>query len=399
MSDMDSPGKGDKEEKRGQGTPVSRKGPLIKRMIVMLAVVGLLFGGIFAYHAYKSHMEKGSMASFRPPPVSVSAMKVRYMPWQPQIKAVGSLRAVHGVDVTSEISGMVRHVYFRSGGVCKNGQVLVQLDAAPDIALLHSLEAAAQLARTVYNRDRLQFLEAQAVSKATLDADAADLKSKLAQAAQQSAIVNEKTIRAPFAGQLGISTVNPGQYINPGNKIVSLQALDVLYADFYLPQQDFSRFRIGQQVIARADAYPDLEFQGVITSINSEVDSSTRNVEVEATFRNPGHKLLPGMYVTVEIYTGAPRPYLTLPQTAVTYNPYGETVFVVRKGPKGQLTVRQTFVTTDGTRGDQVAIVSGLREGEMVVTSGQLKLRNGTRVIINNSIQPSNNPAPRPGNT
>ncbi len=404
MSDMNGLGGENMEEKKRREPQVSRGGPLIKRTAAMLAAVGLLFGGIFAYHAYKSYIEKKSMASFRPPPVAVSAITVGYMYWQPQIKAVGSLRAVHGVDVTSEISGMVRHVYFRSGEVCRKNQLLVQLDAAPDIALLHSLEAAARLARTVYERDKKQFFEAQAVSKATLDADAADLKSKRAQAAQQRAIVEEKTIQAPFAGQLGISTINPGQYINPGSKIVSLQALGLLYADFYLPQQDFSRIGIGRKVIARTDVYPGREFHGVITSINPEVESSTRNVEVEATFRNPGHRLLPGMYVVVEIQAGAPQRYLTLPQTAVTFNPYGKTVFVVEKGPKGPegkpvQIVRQTFVTTGGTRGDQVAIVSGLKEGEVVVTSGQLKLRNGTRVIINNSIQPSNNPAPRPGNT
>ncbi len=374
--------------------------PLIKRMLIMLAAVGILFGGIFVYHAYRAHMQRKSMASFRPPPVAVSAVKARYLTWQPQIKAVASLRAVRGVDVTSEISGLVQQIYFSSGQAGRKNQVLVQLDAGPDLALLHSLEAAAQLAGTVYERDKKQFFAAQAVSKATLDADAADLKSKRAQAAQQRAIVREKTIRAPFAGQLGISTVNPGQYINPGDKIVTLQSLDLLYADFYLPQQDFSSIRIGQKVVAHADAYPGRKFNGVITSINPQVDPSTRNVEVEATFRNPEHRLLPGMYVTVDIMAGAPRRYLTLPQTAVAYNPYGETVFVIEKGkgPHGKpmLAARQAFVTTDGTRGDQVAIVSGIREGETIVTSGQLKLRNGSEVVINNSIQPSNNPAPHP---
>ena len=376
---------------------------MIKRMVIMLMAVGLLFGGIFAYHAYNSHMQKKSMAAFRPPPVTVSAIKARYLSWQPQIKAVGSLRAVRGVDVTSEISGLVSRVYFISGEAGKKNQALVQLNADSDIALFHSLEAAAQLARTVYERDKKQFFVAHAISKATLDADAADLKSKRAQAAQQLAIVDKKTIRAPFAGQLGISTVNPGQYINPGYKIVTLQSLDLLYADFYLPQQEFSDIRTGQKVIAGADAYPERKFQGLITSINPEADPATRNVEVEATFHNPGHRLLPGMYVTVSILAGAPRRYLTLPQTAVTYNPYGETVFVILpeksgKGTQGKpvLIARQAFVETGGTRGDQVAIVSGIKEGETVVTSGQLKLKNGTRVVINNSIQPGNDPAARP---
>ena len=378
-----------------------RKG-MVKRMVIMFIAVGLLFGGIFGYHAYVSHMKNKSMAARKQklPPQTVSALRVRYLPWQPQIKAVGSLRAVRGVDVTSEISGLVRRIYFRSGEEAGKGQVLVQLDADTDIALLHSLEAAAQLSRTVYERDKKQ-LAIQAVSKATLDADAADLKSRLAQVAQQKAVVGKKTIRASFAGQLGITTVNPGQYINPGDAIVTLQLMDLLYADFNLPQQRLSSIHVGQTVTAGTDAYPGREFTGLITSINPKVDPATRNVLVEASIKNPRHKLLPGMYVTVDIRTGQPRMYLTLPQTAVTFNPYGETVFVITNGGKGPdgkpiLIARQTLVTTDGTRGDQVAITSGLKEGELVVTSGQLKLKNGSPVVINNMVQPANNPAPKP---
>ncbi len=372
----------------------------IKPMIMMLIIVGIIFGFIFGYHAYKSYRNKKMMAARRPPPVTVTAMKVQYSMWQPQIKAVGGLRAVRGVDVTSEIAGLVRRIYFRSGKTALKGQALVQLNADPDIALLHSLEAAAQLARTVFERDKKQFA-IQAVSRAALDADAADLKSKLAQAAQQKAIVAQKTIRAPFAGQLGISTVNPGQYINPGNAIVTLQMLNPLYADFNLPQQQFSAIGIGQSVMAENDAYPGHKFTGTITSINPKVDPASRNVLVEATLRNPGHKLLPGMYVTVDINTGQPIRYVTIPQTAVTYNPYGDTVFVITnngKGPGGKpvLTVKQVIVTTGPARGDQVAILSGLTEGETVVTSGQMKLKNGMQVVINNSIQPGNNPAPTP---
>ena len=373
---------------------------MIKRMVIMLAAVGLLFGGIFAYHAYKLRMQARSMAAHPPPPAAVSAIRVRYLSWQPEVKAVGSLRAVRGVDVTSEISGLVRRLYFKSGQEAGKDQTLVRLNADSDIALLHSLEAAAQLARTVYERDKKQFA-VQAVSRAALDADAADLKGKLAQVDEQRAVVYKKTIRAPFAGRLGISTVNPGQYINPGDKIVTLQALDLLYADFYLPQQELSKIRPGQRVIAETDAYSGGRFQGRITSINPQVDTATRNAEVEATLKNPGHRLLPGMYVTVDVHAGAARRYLTLPQTAVTYNPYGETVFVIVEGGKGPdgrpiLIARQVFVTTGGTRGDQVAIISGIKEGDMVVTSGQMKLKNGSRVVIDNRIAPGNNPAPRP---
>jgi membrane fusion protein (multidrug efflux system) len=372
---------------------------MIKRMAIMLLTVGILFGAIFGYHAYNSRMMKKSMASFQPPPVTVTAMKAEYQSWQPQLKSVGSLRAVRGVDVTSEVAGLVRAVLFISGGDAKEGQVLVQLNADSDIARLHSLQADADLADTVYERDKKQFA-VQAISQAALDADASDLKNKKAQVAEQAALVDKKTIRAPFAGRLGISTFNPGQYVNPGDKIVTLQSLDAIYADFYLPQQELSRISLGQEVVATTDTYPGRTFTGRITSIDPKVDAATRNVQVEATVSNPGHKLLPGMYASVEVKAGAVQRFLTLPQTAVTFNPYGETVFVVEtgKGPEGKtvLTVRQTFVTTGPTRGDQIAILRGIQEGEVVVTSGQLKLKNGSRVIIDNKVMPSDEAAPMP---
>jgi membrane fusion protein (multidrug efflux system) len=306
---------------------------------------------------------------------------------------------VTGVDVTSEISGLVRAVYFESGDEAKENQVLVQLNADSDIAQLHSLEAAADLANTVLERDKKQFA-AQAVSQSTLDADAADLKSKRALVAQQAAVVDKKTIRAPFAGKLGISNVDPGQYVNPGDKVVTLQALDTLHIDFYLPQQDLSLINVGQKVVVSSDAYRSRTFDGKITAINPQVDSDTRNVQIEASMSNPKHQLLPGMFVTATVRTGAVQRYLTLPGTAVAFNPYGETVYLVEKGgktPSGEsiLTVKETFVTVGPARGDQVAILKGIKEGDMVVTSGQLKIKTGTRVVINNQTQPANEAAPK----
>jgi membrane fusion protein, multidrug efflux system len=373
---------------------------MVKRMLIMLAVVGLLFGGIFGYQAFKAHMLKKSMANMQMPPVTVTAIKAELHDWQPQLKAVGSLRAVRGVDVTSEISGLVRTLHFKSGDDVKAGKVLVQLNADSDIAQLRSLQAAAELAGTVYMRDRQQF-DVQAISRATLDADIADLKSKRAQVAQQAALVDKKTIRAPFTGRLGISTVNPGQYINPGDKIVTLQALDSIYCDFLLPQQELSRASLGQKVIVTSDTYPGRTFDGRITAINPQVDAATRNFQVEATLANPKHELLPGMYATVQVEAGSVERHLTLPQTAVTYNAYGDTVFIVEesgKGPDGKplLAVRQTFVTVGSTRGDQVAVAKGIKEGDVVVTSGQIKLKNGSQVIINNQVQPANEAAPKP---
>jgi membrane fusion protein, multidrug efflux system len=373
---------------------------MIKRMVIMLAAVGLLFGGIFGYHAYKARMMKKSMATFQLPPATVTAMRAEYQSWQAQLKSVGSLRAVRGVDVTSEVSGLVQRVLFKSGDDAKAKQVLVQLNADSDIAHLRSLEAQAALAKTVYERDRKQF-EAQAISQATLDADASDLRDKNAQVTEQAALVEKKTICAPFAGRLGISTVNPGQFVNPGDNVVTLQTLDPIYADFFLPQQELSRISLRQAVVASTDTYPGRSFRGRITAINPKVDTATRNVQVEATVANSGNKLLPGMYVSVEVKAGAAQRYLTLPQTAVTFNPYGETVFVVEEGGKGPggkpaLTVRQAFVTTGPTRGDQIAVLKGIKEGDMVVTSGQLKLKNGSRVVIDNKVVPSDEASPAP---
>ena len=373
---------------------------MTKRMVIMLMVVGLIFGAIFGFQAFKAKMIKQFMATMKMPPATVTAMKAELQPWQPQLNAVGSLRAVHGVDVTTEIGGLVREVHFKSGDEVKAGQVLVQLNADADIGLLRSLEAAAELARLVYARDKEQFA-IQAVSQAVLDGDAADLKSKEAQVAQQKAVVEKKTIRAMFDGRLGINAVNLGQYVNPGDKIVTLQSLDPIYVDFSLPQQHLSRLNIGQTVTVTTDAIPGRAFEGKITAISPKVDPDTRNVQIEATIANPKHDLLPGMYASVIVQSGAVQQYLTLPQTAVTFNPYGESVYVIEEGAKGTdgkpvLTAKQTFVTVGETRGDQVAIVKGIKPGDMVATSGQLKLKNGSPVVINNAVQPSNEPAPMP---
>jgi len=373
---------------------------MTKRMVIMLLVVGLLFGAIFGFQAFKARMIKQFMATMKMPPATVTAMKAELQPWQPQLNAVGSLRAVHGVDVTTEIGGLVREIHFKSGDEAKAGQVLVQLNADADVGQLRSLEAAAELARLVYERDKEQFA-IQAVSQAVLDADAADLKSKEAKVVEQKAVVDKKTIRAMFDGRLGINAVNLGQYVNPGDKIVTLQSLDPIYVDFSLPQQNLSRMKIGQTVMVTTDAIPGRTFEGRITAINPKVDPDTRNLQAEATIPNPKHELLPGMYASVTVRSGEVQQYLTLPQTAVTFNPYGESVYVIEEGEKGAdgkpvLTAKQTFVTVGETRGDQVAIVKGIKPGDMVATSGQLKLKNGSAVVINNTVQPSNEPAPKP---
>lgn len=374
--------------------------PMKKRMFIMLAIVGLLFGGIFGFQIFKMQMIKKSMASQKIPPSTVSTIRATVQPWQPELKAVGTLRAVRGVDVTAEITGLVRSIHFKSGDTVRSGQILVQLNADSDIAQLRSSEAAAELAETVFERDKKQFA-VKAVSQAVLDADQADLKSKRAIVAEQAANVAKKSIRAPFAGRLGITTVNPGHYLNPGDKIVTLQFLDNLYADFFLPQQELANLSLGQKVILVSDSYPGRTFTGKITSINPKVDPETRNIQIEASIANPGQMLLPGMFASVQVQAGEVKKYLTVPQTAVAFNPYGETVFVVEEGVKGPdgkpgLTAKQVFVTTGATRGDQVAILKGIKEGDVVVSVGQLKLKNGSPVVINNKILPRNEKAPKP---
>ncbi len=372
---------------------------MTKRMIIMLVCVGLLFGAIFGYKAFVGHMIAQSMNNRQAPAVTVSTTTARMETWQPELTAVGTVRALQGVDVTPELSGLVRAVYFKSGDNVREDQKLVQLNADADRALLHSLEAEAELARTTFERDKQQF-DVKAISQANLDVSRADLKSKQAQVDRQAALVAKKTICAPFSGRIGITTINPGQYLNPGEKIATLQSFDSVYVDFLIPQEQADRIALGQDVSAVTNTYPDGVFKGTVTAVNPQVDPRTRNIQVEATLPNPEHKLLPGMFVTIRVQAGEPRKYLTLPQTAIAYNPYGETVYIVEKNKKSQgqekLVATQTFITVGPTRGDQVAVTEGIKEGDTVVTSGQLKLRSGSTVTVNNDIQPSNEAAPRP---
>lgn len=367
-----------------------------KRLILVVAIVGGLLAVLIGGRLFIGHMINQAMAKGGAPPQTVTTTVAKYTDWQPQISAVGSVRAVRGVDITTEVTGLVRSVDFRSGEDAKRGQVLVRLNSDADVATLHSLEAAADLAATVYARDKMQF-EAQAISQAQLDSDAADLKNRRAQAAAQGALVEKKILRAPFDGRLGITTVNPGQYLNTGDKVVTLQELDPVYVDFRLPQEQLAQVHPGLEVRVTLDAFPGETFAGKINAVDPLVDSSSRNFQAEATVPNPTHKVLPGMFVRVTVLSGAQQHYLTLPQTSITYNPYGSTVFLVQKDAKGAGIAQQTFVTTGDTRGDQVAVLSGLKEGDEVVTTGQLKLKNGTPLDISTLAQPADaaNPTPQ----
>jgi membrane fusion protein (multidrug efflux system) len=381
----------------------------MKRWLYMAAAVIALVLVIGAIKAYSvSQMIKQFQAKGEPK-FTVSAATAELAEWQPSLSSVASLHAVHGADLSSEVAGIVDTIEFESGQDVKSGQLLVRLRAADDLAHLQSLKATAALNQTLYTRDQAQ-LEAQAISQATLDADAANLKAAQALVDEQQAVTDKKFVRAPFSGRVGIRAVDPGQYVASGTKLVTLQSLDPIYADFFLPQQDLAQIAVGQSVEISTSSSADASMIGRIEAINPQIDTNTRNVQVRARLSNPERKLLPGMFVNVSVITSDKKNYLTLPQTAIVYNPYGASVFVIKSGGAAvstadgktpashSLTVQQQFVETGPTRGDQVAIVKGLQQGDSVVTSGQLKLKNGAAVIIDNSVLPPNEPKPAPQN-
>jgi membrane fusion protein, multidrug efflux system len=387
---------------------------MIRRMVLMLLVLGIVLGGYFAFQQFKAKMIHGFLASMANPAQTVSTVTATTQTWQPEVQAVGSLRAVNGATLSLEVGGVVTRIDFKSGDDVREGQVLLQLRADDDAAKLAALEASAALAQVNYDRDLRQF-RSQAVSQAVVDTDSYNLKNARAQADQQRAIVAQKTLRAPFAGHLGIRAVDLGQYLNAGTAVVTLQALDPLFVDFSVPQQALSRVVVGQTVAAKVDTFPTETFQGKIIAVSPSVDTDSRNVQMRASLPNPDHRLLPGMFATINIAAGAPEQHITLPQTAITYNTYGSTVYLVQKSdgngaaPGGAaqggaapaaapppLIAKQIIVTTGTTRGDQVAVLSGVKPGDVVVSAGQIKLHNGAPVVINNKIQPSDNPAPAP---
>jgi len=370
---------------------------MIKRMLIMLVLVGALAGGLYWFQNFKTKMIAKALSDYAAAPQTVSATEAGYQEWQPRLRAIGTLRASQGVDVTPSVPGVVEEISFESGQDVEAGALLVRLALNDSTSRLKQLEAAAELANSNYQRNLRQFRE-KIVSQASLDADASNVKSAQAEVAAQQALIDQKTVRAPFAGRLGIRQVDKGQYLNPGTAIVSLQAIDPMFVDFLLPQQALGEIAVGQPVKVAVDAFSDQTFSGKIVAINARVDTATRNIQVRASLSNPGRKLLPGMYATVDIATGAPKRLLTLPVTAITYNAYGNTVFVVEDGKDAEgkpvKKVKQTFVKTGETRGDQVAVLSGIAEKQTIVTAGQLKLTNGTAVVVDNTVQPPSRAVP-----
>ncbi|MGF6969456.1 membrane fusion protein (multidrug efflux system) [Paraburkholderia sp. WC7.3g] len=371
----------------------------VLRLFLMLLVVGLLAAALIGFHLFKGHILKQVTAGIQSQQATVSTTSAVLQPWQPTLTGVGSLRASTGADLSLETSGVVDEIDFESGRDVKQGTVLLRLRPNDDPAKLAQLQATASLDEITYKRD-LQQLAAQGVAQSTVDTDVGNLKAARAQVAAQQALMTEKVVRAPFSGRLGVRQVDVGQYLAAGTTVVTLQALDPMLLDFYLPQQVRGQISVGQTASVSVDAYPGKTFTGTVTSMNSKVDTSSRMLQIRASFANPDGALLPGMFATASVASGAEQSLVTIPQTAVTYNPYGSLVYVVHEGKdaqsRPQASVRQQFVTTGGTRGDQVSILKGLKAGDVVVTAGQLKLHNDALVQIDNSVKLPNDAAPVP---
>jgi membrane fusion protein (multidrug efflux system) len=373
---------------------------MIKRIIItifgLMVVVGIL-GGIKGLQI-KRMIAQGKQ--FSPPPEPVTTAIARKETWESLLTAVGSLEAVQGVIVTAELSGKVERIGFEPGTKVKTGDLLVQQDISAENAQLRAAEANLALAKIDLDR-KSKLLDQKTISRSEYDNAEAQYKQAAAQADNIRAAIKKKTIRAPFDGRLGIRLVNIGQVLKEGDAIVSLQSIDPIFVNFSLPQQQLAQVNPGLTVQVTTDALPGKVVAGKITAINPQVDAATRNIQMQATVANPEERLRPGMFVNVAVVLPAQQKVLAIPATAVLYAPYSDSVFVVeekkeeKNGQPGQV-VRQKFVRLGEKKGDYVAIVSGLEEGDTVVSTGVFKLRNGQSVVVDNAVKPEFKLNPKP---
>jgi membrane fusion protein (multidrug efflux system) len=382
-----------------QSTNYKDQCPMAKRMLLMLALTLLVVAGLGFVKFRQIQSAIGQAAAFQPPPEAVTTIVARQDRWPAALSAIGTVAAVQGVVVSADLPGTVDRIAFDSGTFVHQGDVLVQLDTRQERAQLAAVEAERELA--VLNFGRMKDLLAQRViSQSEYDRATADQKQTDARVGEIRATIDRKTIRAPFSGVLGIRKVNRGQYLAAGDPIVPLQALQPIYVNFGVPQQDVARVKVGGDIRITAEELPGVELTGRVSAINSIVDEATRNVQVQATLPNRDGRLRPGMFVQTALSVGATTTIVALPAPAISYAPYGDSVFVVteRKDPNGRSYkgVRQQFVKLGASRGDQVAVLSGVKPGDEVVTSGVFKLRNGAAVLVNNKVTPANSRAPKP---
>lgn len=369
---------------------------MAKRMILMLIATALLIA-VLGFFKFRQFQSAAQADAFRPPPEAVTTIVAQLERWPSTLTAIGTMVAVEGVTVSADLPGTVDRITFDSGRSVRAGDVLVELDTRQERAQLAAAEAQRDLARLNFRRMQ-DLLDGGVISRMEFDRATAEQKQTDARVGEIRATIERKTIRAPFSGMLGIRKINLGQYLSAGNEVVSLQSLHPIYANFGVPQQAAGKVRVGQNVRITTSDLTGVQFTGRVTAIDSIVDEATRNVQVQATLANPEGKLHPGMFAQVELMLGSKPSVVALPASAITYAPYGDSVFVVTdlKDQNGHpyRGLHQQFVKLEGARGDQVAVISGVNPGDEVVTSGGFKLRNGAAVQVNNKIQPSNNPAP-----
>ena len=372
---------------------------MAKRMLLMLVVVTAAIAclGFVKFRQVKAAIAQG--ASFQPPPTAVTTIITRSETWPSTMNVIGTAKAIQGVTVSADLPGTVERINFESGKRVQEGDVLIELDTRQERAQLAAMEAQRDLAKINFGRME-QLVKQGVVARTEFDNATAQQKATEAQVGEIRATIARKTIRAPFSGVLGIRQVNLGQYLAAGQPIVPLQTLNPIYVNFGVPQQSAPQVGVGRKLVVTSADLTGVEFSGRVTAVDAVVSEETRNVQVQATVPNPQNKLHPGMFVQVAVVSGANRPVIALPATAINYAPYGDSVFVVTdiKDQNGKTFrgVRQTFVKVEGSRGDQVGVVSGVNPGDEIVTSGVFKLRNGAPIQVNNKILPGNNPKPNP---
>lgn len=379
--------------------PKRARGAVFK-VIAALVGIFLIIAGIKALQIFTMISAGKKMV---PPPTTVTSADVKKGDWQPMLTAVGSISPVQGAMISAELAGTVTEINFQSGSLVKKGDVLLKLDASAEVAQLRSAEADAELARNDFDRAR-GLAERKVISAAELDAAQSKYTQKKAAVDNMQSIIDKKQIPAPFDGTAGIRAVNPGQMVKVGDPLVSLQALGQVFVDFSLPQQQLADVKPDLPVKVTTDAIPDREFEGKLTAVNSSIDPATRNVTLQATLDNQDNALRAGMFGRVKVLLPQKNPTLFIPATAVSYAPFGNSVFVIEKKrddktKQENLILRQQFIRTGETRGDFVAVTNGLKVNERIVSTGVFKLRNGMNVVIDNKLAPKSELAPKPADS
>ena len=373
-------------------------------LVVLIGLGFLVFGlGFFKFTQIQGFIALAKSGAFAPPPTAISTVVAKQTSWQPTLDTIGSVVAINGVTVSTDLAGIVSQIAFESGAKVHAGDLLVHLDTSQEEAQLHQAEAQRDLAQVNLKRNT-GLLASKTISQSDYDTSEATFRQMQATVDQYRAVIARKTLRAAFNGIVGIRQANLGQYLSTGDPVVTLQSFDPIYVNFSLPQQNLSKLAVGQTVELHADAFDNEAFAGKINAINSLVDQTTRNVQVQATLSNPDAKLRPGMFVKVSVLMNESKEVIAIPATAIHYAPYGDSIFIVSdmKDPqsgKPYKGVREQFVKVGQARGDLVAIDSGLKPGEEVATSGVFRLRNSAPVVVNNQTKPDAELRPTPSNS